>query len=341
MKFRLLAGLLIIAGCGPSEERTISRFDGTSVSPGSCDSTPCSIAVSSPTVTLRGDPTGASDPMFPVVESPWGGFLSGAYNGEGRLLVWDADGDLIRTLGEEGDGPGESHGTVGALVDDQDRIHILGMRGRWSVFSDSLKFLFSVQGVFAPPGLNVLVDDTTVVSGWAGFSQFRVTSLTGGTQSELGRTYETSDIPPPWTIAKADSPGEFWSIDAGGNRVERWDRSGDRLESIVPISEVFTPPSTAYDSHVPQPHYFLDLRVRGDLIWLVGGVRDSADADADPRLFVEVLDRRSGESLAHGYEGGGNRIIHGFVNDTLGWVTVEQSNGLSRIELRRIGLVRR
>jgi hypothetical protein len=251
--------------------------------------------------------------------------------------VWDSSGAVTERLGREGDGPGESSGTVGVLFDGQ-RYHVLGGDGRWTILKSNGEYVSSVAGLFAPPGLNIIVDDTLVVSGWAGQSQFRVTDLTSGRQTELGKAYGDG-IPDAWTIGEARGPGEFWAVSPGGDRVERWSVGGELLETLVTSGTVYDPASTREGLHAPQPHYFLDLMVGEDLIWVVGGLREGS-LEGPPTNFVEVLDRWTGRSLAHALEGRYGPLLHGFIDSSTGWIAVEDELGATEIKLRSFGLVK-
>jgi len=328
----LLVAWLCLA-CSPAspDSAAMVAVDATLVRDRACEAVPCTVGVSLPLVTLRGDETGLTDPFFPINEHPDWGLLSPAQFQKGVALVWNWDGEVTRTIGAEGDGPGESNGMVSPFVDSTGRLHILGGDGRWSTFADDGGFLGSVNGLFAPGDLNVLIDDTIVVSGWAGRSQIRLTNLNSGAQTSFGIE---GDLP-PWPVAAANAPGEFWSFDASGQVIQRWSVQGEMLEEIQPSAKLLAP-TTSEPMAVP-PVQVLNGRVIGDLIWLIGVQR--LEEAADPQFFVLVLNRDTGSPVATSLADEGAPVIHRFVNDTLAWTQVEGELGKLSFEVRRFGLV--
>jgi len=327
----LVAGLFLACTPASPDSAALVAVDAPLVQDRACESVPCTVGVSRPLVTLRGDDTGRTDPFFPITEHPDWGLVTPAQFEKGVSLVWNWEGEVTRTIGAEGDGPGESNGMVSPFVSSSGRLHVLGADGRWSTFADDGSFLGSVNGLFAPGHLNLLVDDTTVVSGWAGRSQIRVTNLNSGEQTSLGIE---GDLP-PWPVAAADAPDEFWSFANSGEVVQRWSVRGEMLEEVQPSAQLLTA-ATSEPMAVP-PVQVLSGRVIGELIWLIGVQRP--EEDSEPQFFTLALDRDTGSPVATSLARDGTPVIHRFVNDTLAWTQVEGDLGKLSFELRRFGLV--
>jgi hypothetical protein len=101
----------------------------------------CRIEYKPTSIDLRTDAANGVAAFRPsVVRSPDGRMFTHA--GFGAVDVWSREGRYVRTVGRQGNGPGEfSGGSLDIHFDSSGRMYVRDNGARWSVFSPSLEFV--------------------------------------------------------------------------------------------------------------------------------------------------------------------------------------------------------
>jgi hypothetical protein len=160
-----------------------------------------------------------------------------------QVLVYDAAGKLLGTLGRRGQGPGEFE-TIGYLwVDRQDRLYVFDRRhNRMSIFSPGLDLLDSVlipgppNGVLQGPGDSLLLQVPVSSREYAGFPILEVDTR-GGVVSAFGAinpSYRFDRAPYLYLRAIAEAGNNrVWSGWASAYQIELWDvETGSLLNTM-------------------------------------------------------------------------------------------------------------
>ncbi len=294
--------------------------------------------------------TGVHDPGFPPAMDSRGRIFTGSATQSGLMLVWNTRGDLVRTFGGHGDGPGELIGLGQVTVGAGDTIHVRDNRPAWSVFDPDLRYVRRSSGMY---GLDpVLLGSGAVVTGF-GAPQVQIHDTEGNLLAEYGEGRdEFGDGPPALRLAAGAEPTEFWSIGWNRPEIKLWSVEGGLLRALgEPIGTQFPPAdevvaSTA-ERYVPQPAV-VDLHHADGLLWYTGlipttinalPVETSSDLDRVRDFMIEVVDGQSGRVVASAVMDGGAEAFTGFVNDTLAYRHRTDDYGVPRYEFVRYGLV--
>lgn len=135
-----------------------------------CEESPCEIAWGS---VLRVDPSPSDSVALggPPWIDPQGRIWSGTYQ-RGELAVWNWDGELLRTIGEYGEGPGQFRGSGffdffakadSILVrDNSSRITVLGPDLRFTRIGSEVGFGLSPQLVYLSGGAFLQIQQTGI-----------------------------------------------------------------------------------------------------------------------------------------------------------------------------------
>ena len=187
------------------------------------------------------------DPGLRLVMDGTGRFYTANARGyPGTIAVWGPDGAFLRTIGREGQGPGElsARGAVSMFVDAKDNLHVRDGSPGWSTFDPAGKFVKRVSsqelGGFA--GTTAVLDDGTVLTGatvpsGAGY-YFHLADLSGKPIRSFGPVSSGAGERNPREERSVAYAGgtEFWATPAEGDPrgyvLERWSTDGKLLQTI-------------------------------------------------------------------------------------------------------------
>ncbi len=292
---------------------------------------PCTlILVRGPTLAPSEDGTVPDPGIGPVLRHRLGLLSNAAWHmgrDRGILLLWDSAGQLVRTVGGSGDGPGEFtntarlamyHGPNGGLYVNEHR--------RISVFDAELQFLRTIDA----PRLGRL-DYALAVSGDGGFvyagqvaggdrrSWFHPSTRDGLAEPSFGPVSEMPGVLTLWRSLAVSTDSSFWAGPPYGSPsglvIEEWTYDGTLLRRIELerswMHSTLTPFPEALQLPIVNVHTDED-----GLLWLVATVvragvelpRISPDEEVDDevikrlgtsiQMILEVLDPASDRVLA-------------------------------------------
>ncbi|MEX2529364.1 MAG: 6-bladed beta-propeller [Gemmatimonadota bacterium] len=330
----VLAALLPAAVYGQPTPEVLSAV--------SCES--CEVVLV-PTVTL-GDEDGPG--MLEFERSLLAADARGRYYvyGGGSPYVWvfGSDGELIRRVGNRGEGPGEFLRTAGVAVDPHDSVYVFdGALRRMSVFTPDLEFgrTASVEfsggkGVFL--GVDLVVNAGIRTPERVGYP-LHIVEPTGETRNSFGPIPgavfrpDLADIIEQRAIGVAGEDA-VWAGRINEYLLEKWDRDGTLRRSISRETEWF-PAWWEHEDGPPTTH-IRDLQQTGDTLWVMimvpgqdwqdavrqvdGGRRVVEDRQRYQDTIIEAIDLTDGTVLVS------SRIetpLGGFAgpNQVYGWPT--------------------
>ena len=310
------------------------------------------------------------DPGTRLVMDKAGRFYTANARGyPGTIAVWGADGAFLRTIGREGQGPGElsARGAVSMFMDAKDNLHVRDGSQSWSTFDTAGRFVkrVSSQELGGFPSNTAVLDDGTVLTGMmvpsgAGNYFHRagldgkpirsfgpITGQPGVTQSRAERT-----------IAYAGGT-EFWAAPATGDPrgyvLERWSTDGKLLQTIKrdvpwfrasgggPRGREDPRPPQVSALHLDDAGLLIAMAVTPNEKWRY--VADAAERrrveDEFYDLRIDVIDTRSGTLLSSERHSAAQarQFFREFVpRRSLVYHVGETADGLPVVELRRIEL---
>ncbi len=293
---------------------------------------PCVIKMSDVIAQLRAT---VSDSFPPPDHYAWlladGRYVTGAgANSKQKLLVWGADGTLVRSYDKTGEGPGELPGGHNFFIlssPKSDSLYVVDRRNIWSVFTMDLRFVRSFSAATARSRSALLVmSDGTIVSaggdsGEGGPYTIHTRNLKGELLARIKNYSEGSGFADYPAIA-ASGPSTFWVTPRQGTpgklSLEEWTTSGELLRTIHRVLP--GAPEEGFRLHLHDdgapletrqyPEYPLLWVDETGLIWVGAVVSDwalgeQAEARVDPAvddipldLRLEVIDPDGGVVLA-------------------------------------------
>lgn len=302
------------------------------------------------------------DPALPMVQSSvapleTGGYLLGPTHAPGELSVYDERGTFLRSVGREGQGPGE-YEIIGGVYPWNDGGGLVLSRGRISfvdregAFTASFPLRFQAMAAYPLQSHEVLVEIGSGSPALAGVSAVRLDSL--GTVVTEYRS-EVPDGGPLARTRQAAIAGDGSVLLAAVNSYyfERFTRDGALLERFVGSRDWFPAWTELPADLLAQRAPTRLARIAEDSqgrIWLIFWVPDPdwhpsaitavGWGDIQPwedalDSLVEVVDPATGRLL------GSERfdvLITGFVGRGLVSVPREDADGFPRMEIWRLSL---
>jgi len=228
-----------------------------------------------------------------------GQFFVAPVQGAGQILIFSDDGDVVRTLGESGDGPGQfSTGIIRVEFGPDGEIYVLDRSlQRLTIFADDLTFRATQRLPFAPPmDLWVLSEDRRLVQGWRQGQLrsdrqrgFHVYSADHDLVSSTGRLWQ-GPVPRSYKPETATLMGSdyLWASMRRQYRFTQWSvyeeqpvRTLIRTASWFPVDTSVAPEFQSPYIEKPDPFVrgVMSARKKGYLWVLI----DVADVDWTPR----------------------------------------------------------
>lgn len=262
---------------------------------------PCHLEFSETGIVLRSDPNGEHpDPGHLILQNSRGHYYSaGARGFQSTVSVWDGDGSYITSFGTAGDGPGEisTYGIQSLFLDQRDRIHVLDLSDRWSLFGTDHTFLGSVSmdqiGGF---GQTALIGNGRILTSPTIYSQatshyFHIADSTGAIVSRFApvdpqviadgqiasRKIAYTGGSSFWASPLIVSPG----YSPSGYVLEEWSLQGELMRTLrrdVPWHPIAWPPPPPSPSGIDLPYrptHVSDLHLDDRGILLVAIVSQS------------------------------------------------------------------
>jgi hypothetical protein len=280
---------------------------------------------------------------------------------EARFLVFDSTGKFLQSVGRRGKGPGEFVNPFEMFVAKGDTIFISEWARGISVFSPDYKYIRQVQ---TPPG-DHMIEPIRLRSGeyayivnergypevnWHHRLAFADAKGKVLTKLEIGpvRTKENYDEGGRSRSLAENPDGTIWSAVMRRYVIDRWDRSGKRLEVIT---RQLDGPAVKDLLVLPFNEPFLyDLKLDGDgRLWVVMSLRNGKTHRATVRTeqgmremnidehdsIVEVIDPKRGTLVASTRISGGWLT---FVRPDVACRPIEQENGSMALEVLDVKL---
>lgn len=248
-----LSGILCLCGC--SEDRTTvspAGREGAARLSGSETICPACEVVLEREAMIGGDPEDPvsirGDAMFrgcPIGQLRHEGYVVGGVVGGGRVAVYDTVGELIRTIGREGEGPAEFGNDLEVAVQGRDSVYVVDYSNQRVV---SLTPKGKVLGTFRlwrrPQSFTLLDGGRLLVHypplGTDGERLFWLYDASGDTLAAFGRP--SSDLGPIdldlWTVSPA-RPDGFWAARMLRYELRRWSGPDSSRYTLVREAEWF------------------------------------------------------------------------------------------------------
>jgi hypothetical protein len=298
------------------------------------------------------------DPSTPVTINSRGEFLTRTHS-PGEFAVWDSTGAFLRTVGRDGEGPGEIKGWPGIQVDPWDSVHVRDSKYRWSVFAPDFTFVRMMPngGELRTDSHALFLESDTIIDaigikypgGPSGlFSLFSRSD--GGFGRSFGEVLPTDRTLPRRHLAQGPDD-TFWAIPGYAYRAEQWTVSGERVRVVERWADWF--PRGLDDSgwnraDEPPPPVITAIHHDQveDLLWVRLMVPDPRRLPVEEApesvvaavayhydVIVEVLDLQSSRVLASHRADGLEGSILGFLKDGRGYRLSEDEDGFWSIEI--------
>jgi len=255
----------------------------------------------------RPDPSWTS-----IVRDGSGRFYSAATGASGRglLLVWGSDGKFLRTLGRQGEGPGElvGRGLPALMIGPGDSL-IVNEASRWSVFGPDMEFGRVIVGPAVTRNrdmIHVLEDgrflSTAPVAAGDPAAWFHLS----GADGKLIRSFGPIEPPPadgqaPPRASALAGDGAFWVGPPpgapGGYVLEQWSVDGQRLRSIERRVDWIVGEAPDPAARVPLPLFNAMHVDDAGRLWVMALVKDARwrplqPGENDDELATELYDIR-------------------------------------------------
>ncbi len=306
----LLTGLLLGMLQAPAQSQEVIEITPRQTCQG------CSIQLE-PVATLGR----AQDPVSPfwysrVAVDRLGTLFVGPTTSPGEIAVYSPSGDLLRTLGREGEGPGEFHGIRYLQVLGGDSLHVLS-RGRRTILSLDGDFIGSSPALITTTNAAVLDDGRVLVNRLIQTPErFGLPAHILGTGGQPDLSFgNDSDDPQGEFVAgnlrtvSYSGGSQVWVGPLGQYRLELWDTAGTHLRTFVRSAPWFKPwvRRSALQPFREKPNPTL-LSVREDhagLLWVILRVPDrnwepGVEEPAYEHVYdaiLEVVDPETGDLL--------------------------------------------
>ena len=281
---------------------------------------PCSLAVRISGPTLGNDTSLAIG--ISTARDSRGLYYTTPQTGVGyQVVVRDKDGKVVRTIGRNGDGPGEfAKGQIpGVFIDAGDSVHVRHNPLLWSVFDSSGKFVRRMSNAnmgFDFRTTTLLPDGTFLVSVRSPMNvgYFNIVSRNGVTLKSFGAINAEDEMDSHVSRPTAAGKTTFWAAarpgSAAGYSLEEWTFGGHPLRALFRETDWFPAGKTTEIMWPHKPPPVIDaihLDTAGILIvqmqvpkepWKVD---ESRPPKNDNELFIhryEAIDTRSGKLLA-------------------------------------------
>jgi hypothetical protein len=264
------------------------------------------------------------DPGHLIIRDSRGRYYStGARGFQSTISVWDTDGNYLTSLGAAGEGPGEisAFGVQSIFADHHDRIHVLDIGDRWTVFESDYAFvrtmavdqiggfgqtalladgrILTSQNLYSPTSSHYfhIADSAGVILNRIAPIDLQI--IAGGQFSSRKIAYNggTSFWASPLIVSPGYSPT--------GYVLEEWSLDGELLRSIhrdVPWHPIAWPPPAPSPTGTDLPYrptYVSDLHLDDTGILLVAIVSQS---DSWKPMTFEAYSQLSQEERVSMYD---------------------------------------
>lgn len=326
----------------------------------------CDIIIKDTDVRLASDMLGqVPDPYFPVTLNSRGEFLTPTRHDRGQFAVWSPTGELLETVGRDGDGPGEMRGNPKALVDAWDSVHVRDGADRWSVFDPEFRFQRVIRDGqrLMLPWFSLPMPSGEILTAFFApppedgiYRVFKVVSrIDGKVIRKFGVPGAEENMPRRLLVHASDST--FWAIPQHVYRAEEWTYSGELVRAVKRENEWLDRPDDQIgnDPNAPALPMIGDFHYdrENDLLWVRVMIPDPKYIpDADPAemleqvrtsydVLLEVLDLRSMTILASHRSDGLEGSVAQFLPDGRAVRIAENALGMQALEIVELGLVER
>lgn len=274
--------------------------------------------------------------------------------------VFGPDGEVIARPGRQGQGPGEFTGVTGIVPGPADSLFVFdGMQRRAAVLSPSLEYVRTIRLPGVVSGNGRFVDGALLLNEalrtGRGISQpLHLLDRDGEARASFG----AQDLPDDPSIARETlemrevapvGDGTFWVARINEYLIERWNTSGQLLESFRREVDWFprwTVPES--DAETPPVPFLKGLHLRGDTLFVLAqipganwadGVRPTerwyevVDPDVYRNTMIEAIDLRTRRVIAASVF---SEQIYGFTSEGLVWDSEMDASGNPVVRVRGI-----
>ncbi|MEX2611414.1 MAG: hypothetical protein WEA24_15940 [Gemmatimonadota bacterium] len=296
-----LAVLTSCGGIGDTEQSALNQAERSSqfpdsvetlgdstsqypISVGECLKRRCGVLLTRVGTLEDPDQTGLLSDRPTVIKLRNGSFLSMARTRH-RMLVYDSAGSLSRTVGSQGQGPGEFMLATMPVLGPGDSVFVfdVGLQ-RLTVFTPDLSFARSILALRGP---SLILDDGTFVvadhvgsADAVGYPLHRA-NPSGSIEFSFGADtpHFRFDLPLATEhVVTYGAAGSIWAARRGSYSLEQWDaRSGRRLYR-VPVQAEWFSEALRYQGDGERPVSIVQSLIDGgpNLIWVLIRVADAA-----------------------------------------------------------------
>lgn len=212
-----------------------------------------------------------------------------------QIEVYEQGGIQIRAVGRRGRGPGEFEFIQG-MVAIADGVHVYDTNlHRRTILSVSNLSPLRTDIANAPVrrfrGMAFFPDGRFVLNGMssteegAGFPlhEFDADGTLARSFGRENRTYDSTTRPQMYQVLAASGDGSLWAADVVRYRIERWNRTGERMLAFEGQRSWFQPEgqvSFVSRTHPPPPNIISIVEDAAGLLWLLASVPDPRWRDA-------------------------------------------------------------
>jgi len=355
--------VLLLLGCSPETPGTDPlRGHSDTVRIGNNDPVCRECEVEFHEVTLLGDPTGpasvsedAAGRDCSVGRLSTGEYVVSSIVGGGEIFVYGPDGQVVRTFGRSGEGPGELGTSVSLLVGPADTLYITDeTMARLSVFTATGAFVRSFPILNQVWGSALLNNGNLLFSRRAAGIEDSLLFLTAQDGEELGRfgTVAFDPFDMDRRVVAPAQPEGFWTASIWQHELRRWSAL-QSLELTVTRDVDWFPPDGEYIDGmpftIPAPptlrHIWDDGQGR---LWIYFVVADSAwepEIPLDPRhewgrrtfdTVIEVIDLNDGKVIVSKRH---DHLLGMVCGTPLVYMVVEAEDGDTRLRVMKPTLI--
>lgn len=286
-----------------------------------------------------------------------GNFYVGPTYSPGEVAVYGPSGVLVRTLGREGEGPGEFTGIRVLRITGGDTLHVFS-NGRHTVLSiageviDTSPFRVASRQVFILGDGRILANASVRTTDRIGLPA-HILGADGLPSFSFGNDSQTpqGDILPGTHRSAWPSGGnDVWVTTLGDYRLELWDTAGVHLQTLVRDAPWFRPwqrriAGEPFRARPPTKIISVHQDKRG-LLWVFSRVPDREwqpgfDPPAYAQVYdtvIEVVDPTSGELIISQRFDAPNQLFNWYFSEELVYSVSRNPLGLEQVQVWRMRL---
>jgi hypothetical protein len=264
----------------------ISAQPPTFVVPDQAACLECRIELAGPVIISDADSAGWLTDAINLARGPDGRFFVISQINRSSMIVLDAGGRRLKTVGRRGSGPGEYAMLIPPAFGPSDIIQAIDVvQMRRTLLNSSLEFIETRPLAMRPTGYELLQDGRMVASGVVptpsrvGYP-LHIIGHDGNITRSFGAaspSFRADLAHLSWRRIAVTDDERIWAAPVNSYRLELWDTAGALLETIEREAEWFdawvAPPAGSVAERPPAPS-ILHVWIHGNQMWVMARVAD-------------------------------------------------------------------